>query len=562
MTSKRRGSIELARGTSAPAVPARQPEFDAVVVGAGITGMYQVYLLREMGCSVRGYEVAPDVGGTWYWNRYPGCRLDTESYAYGYFTLIGLVPDWKWSERFAGQPELLRYARAAADRMRVRENYRFDTKVLVADYDEPANVWRLELSTGEAVTCRYLICAAGPLSVSRMPDIPGIDAFEGESAHSSNWPHGADDGPKTINFSGKRVGVIGTGATAVQIIPIVAQTAKHLFVFQRTPNWCTPLGNYALTEQSLAELQGEPRAFLEFLKTTPTAFPYDRNAKKGSDATPQERQALFEELYALPGYRIWLSGYRDLLTSSTSNAYLSAFVADKIRSRVKDPVLAEKLIPKNHGFGTKRVPMETNYYETYNRDNVSLVDLTEEPIERITATGIQLRDRHIELEVIVYATGFDAVTGAIEKIDVRGRNDVALKEVWEDGPLTYLGLQTAGFPNFFMLIGPHNGASFCNIGVCGALQAEWVARMIGYMRGRGLEYSEPDPQYQAQWTERVYDDFSKTLLANADAWWVKKKVLLDGTVQRRALVYVGGAPEYRAHCDTVASKGYEGFLLK
>ena len=540
---------------------AARVDFDAIVIGAGITGMYQLYLLRGLGLRVQGYEAGDDVGGTWFWNRYPGCRLDTESYAYGYFRLAGLLPDWHWSERFAAQPELLAYARAAAERMDIRRNYRFGTRVVSAHYDETGNLWRLTLDDGSVSTCRFLLSAVGPLSATRMPDIPGMASFRGESYHSSEWPRGEGDGPAEVRFDGKRVGVIGTGATGVQIIPIVARSAAELVVFQRTPNWCVPLGNYPLTSETEASLVGDPQAFLAFLKSTPTAFPYDRLNKKGTEATAEERQRYFESLYDQPGYGIWLSGYKDLLTNKVSNGYLSEFIANKIRQRVKDPVTAEKLIPKNHAFGTRRVPMETGYYETYNRDNVRLVDISETPITRITERGIETGRTHHDLDLIIYATGFDGVTGSLDRIDIRGRGGVALRELWADGPATYLGMQVFGFPNFYTLVGAHNGAAFCNIGVCGALQAEWVAGMIGYMCRNGLARSEPLAEYQERWTAKCYEDYAKTLLADSDAWWAKVTRLPDGTLRHRALIYVGSAPEYRDLCDKLAAKGYEGFAL-
>lgn len=538
--------------------------FDAVVVGAGITGIYQAYELRRMGFTVQGYEGGTDVGGTWYWNRYPGCRLDTESYAYGYFALTGIVPDWKWSERFAGQPEMLRYINYAADKMDIRRSFQFNTRVNGAVFNEGTAMWDLTLSDGSRASCRYLISAVGPLSATRMPNIEGIDSFKGESFHTSRWPRDPNHptGAKQIDYTGKRVGIIGTGATGVQVTPIVAKTAEQLFVFQRSPNWCTPLGNHPISDEEMDKLQAEYDKILAFVKSTPTAFPYERHPKKGSQTTPEERQALFESLYSMPGYGIWLSGYRDLLVSKKSNTYLAEFIADKIRQRVKDPVVAEKLVPKDHPFGTKRVPMETYYYEAFNQPNVHLVDVRETPITRVTPTGVQVGDTHYELDIIIYATGFDAVTGSFDQIDIRGKQGASLKDVWQDGPVTYLGLQVRGFPNFFTLVGPHNGATFCNVGVCGALQVEWVSQMLEYMREHKLTYSEAKKDVQDQWTRQVYEDFSKTLLTEADAWWVKTKVHPDGTKERRALVHVSGGPEYRKICDEVAAAGYAGFELK
>lgn len=539
----------------------KNPALDAIVIGAGVTGIYQTFLINQAGMKVLGIEAGEDVGGTWYWNRYPGCRLDTESYAYGYFALKGIIPEWEWSENFASQPEMLRYANHAADAMDVRKHYRFNTRVTAARYVENDRLWEVTLDNGEVLTCRFLISATGPLSASRMPDIKGIDGFKGESFHSSRWPTDAEGNPKGVDFTGKRVGVIGTGATGVQIIPIAAETAKELFVFQRTPNWCTPLGNSPLSKEDMDLLRHRYPTILEYVKSTDTSFPYHRDSRKGTDVSEAEREAFFEDLYSQPGYGIWLSGFRDLLLSKESNKFLADFVAKKIRQRVKDPVVAEKLIPKDHPFGAKRVPMETNYYETYNRDNVHLVDIREAPIQEITPEGIKTADAAYDLDVIIYATGFDAVTGSLDRIDIRGKDNVRLLDAWADGPSTYLGLQARGFPNFFTLVGPHNGSTFCNVGVCGGLQAEWVLRMISYMKDNGFTYSEPTQAAENQWTEEVYTDFARTLLAEANAWWVRTTTKPDGSVVRRTLVHVGGGPEYRKRCEQVAYHNYKGFEL-
>lgn len=540
---------------------AKSPALDAVVIGAGVTGIYQTFLINQAGMKVLGIEAGKDVGGTWYWNRYPGCRLDTESYAYGYFALKGIIPEWEWSEKFASQPEMLRYANHAADAMDVRKHYRFNTRVTAARYVENDKLWEVTLDNEKVVTCRFLISATGPLSASRLPDIKGMDSFKGESFHTSRWPTDAEGIPKGIDFTGKRVGVIGTGATGVQIIPIAAQTAKELYVFQRTPNWCTPLGNSALSKEEMDLLRSRYPTILEYVKSTDTAFPYHRDPRKGANVPEAEREEFFEALYRQPGYGIWLSGFRDLLLSKESNKFLADFVAKKIRQRVKDPAVAEKLIPKDHPFGAKRVPMETNYYEAYNRDNVHLVDIHEAPIQEITPEGIRTVDASYDLDVIIYATGFDAVTGSLDRIDIRGKDNVRLIDAWADGPSTYLGLQARGFPNFFTLVGPHNGSAFCNVGVCGGLQAEWVLRMISYMKDRDLTYSEPNQAAVDKWTEEVYADFARTLLAEANAWWVKTTTKPDGSVVRRTLVHVGGGPEYRKRCEQVAYANYEGFEL-
>jgi cyclohexanone monooxygenase len=537
------------------------PDYDAMVIGAGVTGLYQAYLLDQEGLTVLGVESAPDVGGTWYWNRYPGCRLDTESYAYGYFALTGILPEWKWSERFAGAAEMRRYVNAAADAMDVRRLFRFNTRVTSARFNEESGLWDVMLDGQRGLTCRYLVSATGPLSATLMPDIPGIDTFDGESFHSSRWPTDADGNALSTNFSGKRVGVIGTGATGVQIIPIAAESAAELFVFQRTPNWCTPLGNSPISEPEMESIRARFSSVLDYVKTTETAFPYHRDKRKASEVSAEERHAFFEDLYDKPGYGIWLSSFRDLLLSRQSNQYLADFIAGKIRQRVNDPEVAEKLIPKDHPFGSKRVPMETNYYESFNQPNVHLVDVKTAPIVEVTPTGLRTSDASYDLDVIVYATGFDGVTGALDRIDIRGRDGLALKEAWADGPTTYLGLQARGFPNFFTLVGPHNGSAFCNVGVCGALQAEWVTNMIAYMTHEGLTISEPTQDAEDKWTESIYRDFERTLMVDTNAWWIKTSVKPDGTVVKRTLVYVGGGPEYRKRCAEVAYAGYEGFEL-
>lgn len=541
--------------------PSNAPDYDAIVIGGGVTGIYQVYLLDKAEASVLGVEAAPEVGGTWFWNRYPGCRLDTESYAYGYFALSGILPEWSWSETFASQPEMLRYVNAAADKMDVRKHFRFNTQVSSAHFDDETGLWQVTLSDGELVTCTFLISATGPLSATLMPDIKGIESFEGEAFHSSRWPTDEHGRPVQTDFTGKRIGVIGTGATGVQIIPIAAETADRLFVFQRSPNWCTPLGNSELSAEEMDLIRARFPTILEYVKTTETAFPYHRDHRKANQVSAEEREAFFQDLYDRPGYGIWLSTFRDLLLSRESNGYLADFVARKIRQRVNDPAVAEKLVPKDHPFGAKRVPMETNYYETYNRANVELVDVLSEPIDQITPRGIQVAGREYELDVIVYATGFDGVTGSLDRMDIRGRNGLRLKDAWADGPSTYLGLQARGFPNFFTLVGPHNGSAFCNVGVCGALQAEWVTNMITYMQQRGLRLSEPTREAEEAWTEAVYADFARTLMADTNAWWIRTSVRPDGTVVKRTLVYVGGGPEYRKRCAEVAYANYHGFEL-
>jgi (2,2,3-trimethyl-5-oxocyclopent-3-enyl)acetyl-CoA 1,5-monooxygenase len=539
------------------------PQFDAIVIGAGITGMYLVHKLESCGFSVRGYETGGDVGGTWYWNRYPGCRLDTESFTYAYFFLNDIVPDWSWSENFAGQEELLRYVRHAADKMDVRKNIQFNTTVVSTQYDESRNVWEVTLDDGSSATCTFLLTAVGLLSATRLPEIAGMESFKGISFHTSRWPADPNGGvgAMAISFEGKRVGVIGTGATGVQLIPEIANTARELFVFQRSPNWCTPLRNSPLSAKEMEEIRRTRNKLLAHVKTTPLGFIHSPYNRDGMQDTPQQREAFLEKLYSTPGYGIFLGNYRDLLFNRETNDFVRSFLANKIRQRVKHPKTAEKLIP-NFPFGSKRVPMETDYYETYNRENVHLVDIKEDPIERITPTGIGTRAARYDLDMIIYATGFVGVTGGIDRMDIRGKGGLSLAQAWDDGPVTYLGLQIAGFPNLFTVAGPHNGATFCNVGVCSNLQVEWLCEMLDYMRRSKLNYTEPREDAQEKWTADVYAEIEKTLLLEApSAWWVKVKHHPDGRVTRRGLFYAGGGPRYRQICDEVARNGYSGFAL-
>ena len=425
------------------------PKFDAIVIGAGMSGMYQLYRLRELGLSVRVLEAGTGVGGTWYWNRYPGARFDSESYSYQFSFSKDLLDEWDWSEHFAGQPETLRYLNHVADKYDLRKDIQFRARVKSAHYQEPTRSWDVTLEDGSNYTCRFLITAVGPLSAPTMPNIPGVDSYQGESCHTARWPH------EPVSFEGKRVAVIGTGATGVQTIQEVAKTAKSLTVFQRTPNWCAPLLNSKIGREEMAEIRANYPAMFQRCMETFSCFLHTPDLRKTFDVSEVERLAFWEKLYASPGFGIWLGNFSDMMTDRKANAAISDFVANKIRKRVKNQAVAEKLIPKNHGFGTRRVPMETKYYEVYNQDNVKLVDINETPIERITPTGLKTSDAEFEFDMIIYATGFDAITGSFDRIDIRGLDGKRLKDRWSHGPETYLGTMVDGFPNMLMLIGPH-----------------------------------------------------------------------------------------------------------
>jgi cation diffusion facilitator CzcD-associated flavoprotein CzcO len=525
--------------------------FDAIIIGAGIAGMYQLYRLRQLGLAVRVYEAGTGVGGTWYWNRYPGCRFDSESYSYGYSFSEELLQEWEWSEHFAGQPETLRYLNHVADKFDLRRDIQFNARITSATYDERGNCWEIRTEKGSSARAKFLITAIGVLSAPQMPKIEGLDSYQGEWYHTGLWPH------TSVQFAGKRVGVIGTGATGVQLITEIAKEVAHLTVFQRTPNFCAPLRNAPIDAETQKKIKASYPDIFKRCSETPAGFLHDFDPRLALEVSPEERQAFYEQIWAAPGFSKWLGVFRDVLSDLKANETFAEFVRNKIRARVKDPKVAEKLIPRDHPFGTKRVPLESGYYEVYNRDNVVLVDLHETPIERITPTGIKTSAAEYEFDIIIFATGFDAVTGAFTRMDIRGVGGKTLKDKWADGPHTYLGLQSAGFPNLFTLVGPHNGATFCNIPRCIEQNVEWVTECIRSMRAHGYRRIEATRAAEDAWTEHVAEMAARTLLPLADSWFMGANT--PGK-PRNFLLYAGGSPAYRQKCEEVAAKGYEGFL--
>src|SRR5580698_7973985 len=463
-------------GTSPDATSAL--DYDAIIIGAGMSGLYQLYRLREEGMRVRVFEAGTNVGGTWYWNRYPGARFDSESYSYGYSFSRELLEEWDWSEHFAGQPETLRYLNHVADKFDLRRDIQFESRVTATIYDEDSRSWDIVLERGDRFRTRFLITAIGPLSTPTLPLIEGRDAFAGKSFHTARWPH------QPVDFAGKRVAVIGTGATGVQTIQTIAGSVGRLTVFQRTPNWCAPLHNGKIDAETQANIKsGYPEMFKRCQETF-ACFLHTPDPRGTFEVTPEEREAFFEKLYAERGFGIWQGNFRDILIDREANRLISDFVARKIRQRVRDPKVAEKLIPRNHGFGTRRLPLETFYFEVYNRNNVELVDITETPIERITAKGIKTSAAEYEFDIIIYATGFDAITGSFDKIDLRGVDGLRLKDRWNAGPETYLGVMVDGFPNMMMLMGPHTALG--NIPRSIEYNVDWVTRLIGFARENTL----------------------------------------------------------------------------
>jgi len=531
-------------------------DYDVIVIGAGMSGMYQLHRLRGLGLTVRVFEAGDGVGGTWYWNRYPGARFDSESWTYGYSFSDEILRDWAWSEHFAAQPETLRYCNFVADRLDLRRDIEFSCRIATALYDEGAGEWEIESQDGRRTRARFLITAIGPLSAPTMPTIPGVDSFRGEAYHTGLWPH------EPVSFVGKRVGVIGTGATAVQAITEIAKTVGHLTVFQRTPNWCAPLHNSTIDATTQTRIKATYPEIFARCRESFGCFIHDADPRKAMEVSAEEREALFEKLYREPGFGIWMGNFRDVLVDREANATITEFMRRKIRERVKDPTVADKLIPTNHGFGTRRVPLESGYYEVYNQPNVRLVDLRETPIERITPTGVATRDAHYDLDMIIYATGFDAITGAFDRIDIRGRDGRRLRDKWADGPRTYLGLQMEGFPNLFTLVGPHNAATFCNIPRCIEQNVDWVTALITYMRERGHTRVEPTPDAEREWLAHVHDTGRRMLFTQVDSWMMGINSNVKGKDKRTFIVYAGGAPRYRERCDAVAGEGYAGFTFR
>jgi len=550
------GPLADMEGASSAVAGARSPErYQVIVIGAGLSGMYQLYRLRELGCSVHVFEAGAGVGGTWYWNRYPGARFDSESWTYGLSFSQELLQEWSWQEHFAAQPETLRYCNYLADKFDLRRDITFNARVVSAAYDENANDWEVGFEDGRRLRSRFLITAIGPLSAPTMPAIPGVGDFRGEAYHTATWPHAP------VSFEGKRVAVIGTGATGVQTITEVAKTAHHLTVFQRTPNWCAPLHNAAIDAETQARIKaGYPEIFAR-CRESYGCFIHDADPRNALEVAPEEREAFYERRYGEPGFGIWMGNFRDILIDKAANDTITDFLRRKIRARVHNPELAGRLIPTNHGFGTRRVPLESGYYEVYNQPNVRLIDLRETPIERITPNGIRTSDAEHQFDMIIYATGFDAITGAFDRIHICGRGGLHLKAKWAQGPRTYLGLQVAGFPNMLTLVGPHNAATFCNIPRCIEQNVEWVTDLLRYMDRKGFTRIEPSLAAEDAWTQHVHESAARLLLLEVDSWMTGVNRNVPGRQQRTFMAYAGGAPKYREKCDEVAAAGYDGFIL-
>ncbi|MBU8768868.1 flavin-containing monooxygenase [Cytobacillus oceanisediminis] len=529
-------------------------DFDVVVVGAGFSGLYMLHRLREAGFSTRVFEAGDNVGGTWYWNRYPGARCDVESIYYNYTFSEDMLKEWSWSAKYAEQPEILSYINYVADKFDLRRDVQFNTRVQSAQFDDKKNRWDVQLNNGEKVSAQYFITAVGCLSASNVPKFKGLENFKGEWHHTGHWPH------EGVDFQGKRVGIIGTGSSGIQAIPVIAKEAKHLTVFQRTPQYSSPARNTPNDPEYLKNIRKNYWEIRTKMRHSITGIPEEPRNISVFDESPEERQKVFEEAWQKGGLLNLTYTYNDLSITPEANAIVAEFIRSKIRETVKKPEVAEKLLPRFF-YGTKRTIIDTDYFETYNRDNVLLVDVKEAPIQEITATGVKTADADYELDMIVFATGFDAMTGPLFKMDIRGKDGVSLKEKWAGGShtRTYLGLGTAGFPNMFMLTGPESPSVLSNMMVSIEQHVEWVSDCISYMRDQNQAVIEVKEESENTWSKHCRDIADQTLFTKTDSWYMGANI--EGKA-RGFQIYLGGVGTYRKICDEVAEKGYEGFILK
>jgi cation diffusion facilitator CzcD-associated flavoprotein CzcO len=520
-----------------------------VVVGAGITGIYQLYRAREAGFSARLLESGDGVGGTWYWNRYPGARFDSESYTYAYLFSKELFEEWRWNEHFAEQPEIERYLNHVVDRFDLRRHMRFGAKLTSAVYSEASEIWTLVAGDGTELRTQFLIAATGVLSVPYYPDVPGRGDFQGESYHTGMWP------PTPVDFADKRVAVIGTGSSGVQVIPSIAAEVASLTVYQRTANWCTPLNNAPITPEEQARLRAGFEAMCETLNTSPSGFLHPAHDRETFDDSTDERLAFFEKMWNSPGFSKLTSNYTDLTVDQAANALWCEFIAAKIRSIVNDPETAERLVPKDHRYAEKRPPFVTRYFEVFNEPNVSLVDLKRTPIERVTESGIETADGVREFDIIVWGTGFDFGTGALARIEIRGRGGLTLGEHWADGPKTFLGVQTSGFPNFFFPGGPHAAAG--NNPRYNGDQVDFITETLVYLRDHGYGAIDVEPEAEQRWTKMIDDGAAMSPFGEISYYFGSN---IPGK-PRKYLLNSGGRPKLFKEIARVRANDYQAFRL-
>ena len=537
--------------TSSPTHSALASDVDVVVVGAGFAGLYMLHRLRQLGLKTQVCEAGKGVGGTWYWNRYPGARCDVESMQYSYSFSEELQQEWQWTERYPKQDEILRYINHVADRFELRSDIAFETRISSAIYDAESQRWTVLTEHGDTMSARFLITAAGCLSAARMPDLAGLDSFKGQFYHTGNWPH------EPVDFTGKRVGVIGTGSSGVQTIPVIARQASELVVFQRTPNFSIPAWNRPLSDEDQQSWKADYAANREKARHTRSGILYEYSTRATTDVPEAEREAEYERRWQRGGAN-YTHAFNDIYTNRSSNDSAAQFVRNKIHTTVNDPDVAALLAPNDHAIGTKRICVDTDYYQTFNQPHVSLVDLRTAPIVEIVPEGMRTAAATYDLDCIVFATGYDAVTGALDRIDIRGTGGLALKDKWTDGPRTYLGLMTAGFPNLFFITGPGSPSILTNVVVAIEQHVNWIANCLASMQKNERGVAEADLSAENDWVAHVNEVASKTLFPSTKSWFMGANI--PGKPQV-FLPYVGGFGNYSVICEEVVADDYRGFAF-
>ncbi|MDY7545292.1 NAD(P)/FAD-dependent oxidoreductase [Glaciimonas sp. CA11.2] len=537
--------------TSSPTHSALASDVDVVVVGAGFAGLYMLHRLRQLGLKTQVCEAGKGVGGTWYWNRYPGARCDVESMQYSYSFSEELQQEWQWTERYPKQDEILRYINHVADRFELRSDIAFETRISSAIYDAESQRWTVLTEHGDTMSARFLITAAGCLSAARMPDLAGLDSFKGQFYHTGNWPH------EPVDFTGKRVGVIGTGSSGVQTIPVIARQASELVVFQRTPNFSIPAWNRPLSDEDQQSWKADYAANREKARHTRSGILYEYSTRATTDVPEAEREAEYERRWQRGGAN-YTHAFNDIYTNRSSNDSAAQFVRNKIHTTVNDPDIAALLAPNDHAIGTKRICVDTDYYQTFNQPHVSLVDLRTAPIVEIVPEGMRTAAATYDLDCIVFATGYDAVTGALDRIDIRGTGGLALKDKWTDGPRTYLGLMTAGFPNLFFITGPGSPSILTNVVVAIEQHVNWIANCLASMQKNERGVAEADLSAENDWVAHVNEVASKTLFPSTKSWFMGANI--PGKPQV-FLPYVGGFGNYSVICEEVVADDYRGFAF-
>jgi len=524
-------------------------DYDVIAVGAGFAGLYLIHRLRQRGMSVRVFEAADDVGGTWYWNRYPGARCDVESLEYSFSFDEQLQQEWKWGERYAAQPEILRYIQHVAQRFDLKRDIEFNSRVTDAEFDPEANRWTVCTGNGKQLTARFFVMASGCLSNAKVPDVPGLTSFQGQWFHTGNWPR------EGVDFGGKRVGVVGTGSTGIQVIPIVARQAGHLHVFQRTPNYSIPLRNGPATPEWEASIKADYAGLRERARYCPSGVARFPDPQRGAlEMTQAEREAMYEERWTFGGIS-FARAFNDTVLRQEANDLMRAWLLPRMLAPVRDPAVRARLTP-GYPVGTKRLCGDTGYFETFNRDNVTLVDIQAAPITEVTPTGIRTQDAHYDLDVIVFATGFDAITGPLLAVNMRVKGGTDLRTLWQHGPRSYLGLMVAGLPNLFTITGPGSPSVLSNVVVSCEQHVEWIGDCLAHMRERNLDRIEAEPQAQDAWAEHVDAVARETLMPGTNSWYMGANI--PGKT-RLFMPYMGGVGVYRRKCEEIARAGYTGF---